>query len=84
MPSIRWRLPAMGTEMTELDDEAAIAAFIRARGVTRCPTACAVPTQASVAEADRRALQQRAEQTDARREQRKLRQAALYRFGHAA
>jgi hypothetical protein len=70
--------------MTQQDYDAAIAAFIRAKGVTRCPTACAVPTQASVAEADRRALQQRAEQKEARRQQRRLREAALYRFGHAA
>ena len=84
MPTIRLRLPVMGAEMTELDDAAAIAAFIRAKGVTRCPTACVVPTQASVAAADRQALQQRAEQQEARREQRKLREAALYRFGHAA
>ena len=40
------------------DDEyqAAVAAFIRARGVTRCPTACALPTQGTVAAADRAAL----------------------------
>jgi hypothetical protein len=70
--------------MTQQEQEAAIAAFIRAKGVTRCPTACAVSTQASVAEADRRVLRQRAEQRDARRAERKLRQAALYRFGRAA
>jgi len=40
------------------DDEyrAAVAAFIRANGVTRCPTACALPTQGTVAAADRAAL----------------------------
>ena len=64
--------------------DAAVAAFIRAKGVTRCPTACAVPTQASVAEADRQALRRRAEQREARREERKLREAALFRFGAAA
>jgi hypothetical protein len=37
--------------------EAAVAAFIRARGVTRCPTACLVRTQASVPAADRAALE---------------------------
>jgi hypothetical protein len=37
--------------------EAAVAAFIRDRGVTRCPTACLVRTQASVPEADRTALE---------------------------
>ena len=29
--------------------------FLRANGVTRCPTVCAVPTQAIVADADRAA-----------------------------
>jgi hypothetical protein len=37
--------------------EAAVAAFIRSNGVTRCPTACALPTQAAPAAADRVALQ---------------------------
>ena len=37
--------------------EAAVAAFIRSRGVTRCPTACLVRTQASVPDADRAALE---------------------------
>ena len=37
--------------------EAAVAAFIRNKGVTRCPTACLVRTQASVPDADRAALE---------------------------
>jgi hypothetical protein len=37
--------------------EAAVAAFIRDRGVTRCPTACLARTQASVPAADRAALE---------------------------
>jgi hypothetical protein len=37
--------------------QAAVAAFIRAKGVTRCPTACALPTQATVPAADRAALE---------------------------
>ena len=37
--------------------EAAVAAFIRRNGVTRCPTACALPTQAAPAAADQAALQ---------------------------
>ena len=37
--------------------EAAIAAFIRLKGVTRCPTAYAVPTRASISQADRAALE---------------------------
>ena len=39
--------------MSKADYEAAVAAFLRTKGVTRCPTVCAVPTQATVAEADR-------------------------------
>lgn len=50
--------------MSQHDDDA-IAAFIRASGVTRCPTACAAPTQAVVAAADRLALRQLAERRDA-------------------
>jgi len=41
--------------MSDADYQAAVAAFLRTRGVTRCPTVCAVPTQATVAEADRAA-----------------------------
>ena len=40
----------------DTDAEAAVAEFIRTRGVTRCPTACVLPTQGSVAAADREAL----------------------------
>jgi hypothetical protein len=39
--------------MSQADYEAAVAAFLRTKGVTRCPTVCVVPTQATVAEADR-------------------------------
>jgi hypothetical protein len=52
--------------------ETEIAAFIRARGVTRCPTACAAPTQASGSDADQAALRQRAERLEALRQQRLL------------
>lgn len=41
--------------MSDADYEAAVAAFLKKRGVTRCPTVCVVPTQATVAEADRAA-----------------------------
>jgi hypothetical protein len=40
----------------EMDPETAVAEFIRTRGVTRCPTACVLPTQGSVAAVDREAL----------------------------
>jgi len=47
-----------GTERVGLrgDCTAEIAEFIRTRGITRCPTACASPTQGLVAAADRVAL----------------------------
>ena len=50
--------------------EAEIAAFIRAKGVTRCPTACAAPTHASGDAADRAALRERAAKLEAIREER--------------
>jgi hypothetical protein len=41
--------------MSHTDYEAALALYLRTRSVTRCPTVCAVPTQAIVAAADRAA-----------------------------
>jgi hypothetical protein len=49
--------------------EAAIEAFIRSNGITRCPTACALPTQGTVADADRIALQHYAERRSQSRRQ---------------
>jgi hypothetical protein len=43
--------------MSREEFDAAVAAFIRSNGVTRCPTACALPTQGMIAAADRAALQ---------------------------
>jgi hypothetical protein len=43
--------------MHQDDHQAAVAAFIRGKGITRCPTACALPTQGTVDAADRAALQ---------------------------
>jgi hypothetical protein len=37
------------------DYETAVALFLRTRSVTRCPTVCVVPTQATVADDDRAA-----------------------------
>ena len=70
--------------MTQHEYDAQIAAFIKQKGVTRCPTACAVPTHGSIAATDREALRRRAEEREARLEERRLREVALYRFGHAA
>jgi hypothetical protein len=44
--------------MTRYDHEAAVAIFIRTKGVTRCPTACAGPTQGLPDAADQAALEQ--------------------------
>ena len=44
--------------LSSSEHEAAVAAFIRNRGVTRCPTACLARTQASVSAADRVALEE--------------------------
>jgi len=43
--------------MSQGEQDALIAEFMRKKGITRCPTACAVPTHAAVPEADRAALQ---------------------------
>lgn len=50
--------------------EAEIAAFISAKGITRCPTACAAPTHASGSATDRATLRQRAERLEALRQKR--------------
>jgi hypothetical protein len=42
--------------MSQSEQDALIAEFMRKKGITRCPTACAVPTHAAVPEADRAAL----------------------------
>ena len=43
--------------MSQNEQDALIAEFLRNKGVTRCPTACAVPTHAAVSADDRAALQ---------------------------
>ena len=43
-------------EMSDTDYAAAVADFLRKKAITRCPTACVVPTHASVSAADRVAL----------------------------
>jgi hypothetical protein len=42
--------------MDETEYANAVAEFLRKRNVTRCPTACVVPTRANVTDADRAAL----------------------------
>jgi len=55
------------------DSTTEVAEFIRTKGVTRCPTACVLPTQASVGAADREAL---GEYAARRAERRRARVAA--------
>jgi hypothetical protein len=45
-------------------DREVVTEFIRTRGVTRCPTACVLPTQGAVAAADREALEEYAARRD--------------------
>jgi hypothetical protein len=53
--------------MTEAEYDAQIAEFLRKRGVTRCPTACVVPTHGAVADLDRAALRNYNEAREAAR-----------------
>jgi hypothetical protein len=46
--------------MTQYDHEAAVAVFIRAKGLTRCPTACVAPTQGLPNAVDQAALEKHA------------------------
>ena len=43
--------------MSQDEYEARVAAFIRTKGITRCPTACAFRTQGTIAAAYRAALE---------------------------
>jgi len=62
----------------EADREAAIAEFIRRRGITRCPTACVLPTRGSVSVADRAALQAHARTRERLRQARAAARAQLF------
>ena len=53
--------------MSETEYAKAVAEFMRNKGVTRCPTVCAVPTHASVGEEDRTALRNYNEAREAAR-----------------
>ena len=67
-------------QISDKDSETEVAEFIRTKGVTRCPTACVLPTQASVAAADREAL---GEYAARRAERRRARAAAqAHQFWH--
>jgi hypothetical protein len=43
--------------MSQTEYDAAVAEFLRNKGVTRCPTACVAPTNAILGETERAALQ---------------------------
>jgi hypothetical protein len=64
--------------ISDYDHEAVIAEFIRTKGVTRCPTACAVPTQGSVGRADRAALEEYAVSRDRQRREKAAARARLF------
>jgi hypothetical protein len=44
--------------MSKHDDDLAVAEYLRSKPVTRCPTVCAAPTQARIADADRAAYRE--------------------------
>ncbi len=64
--------------MSQTEYEAAVAEFIRKKGVTRCPTACLAPTQGSVAAADQAALRRRAQEHEELLEERRRALAGLW------
>lgn len=68
----------IGQTVIDRTGDSAIAEFIRTRGVTRCPTACVLPTQASVAPHDRAALSEYAEARNQVRRARAARQNAFF------
>src|SRR6266852_9654059 len=59
-----------GKVIAEDDCATAIAEFIRTKGITRCPTACVLPTQGRVGAADRAALGEHAVARDRMRRER--------------
>jgi hypothetical protein len=60
------------------DCEEVIAEFIRTRGITRCPTACVLPTQGAVDAADRAALEEHAVAQERVRQARAAARARLF------
>jgi hypothetical protein len=62
----------------DCDSESVIAEYIRTKGVTRCPTACVVPTQGSVNDADRAALEEYRVTRDRQRREKAAARARLF------
>jgi hypothetical protein len=54
--------------MSQTEYDSAVAEFLRKRSITRCPTACVVPTRGSVTAADRAALRDHEAAREAARE----------------
>jgi hypothetical protein len=53
--------------MSKQEYEAAVAAFLAKKQITRCPTAYALPTHTITSDADRQALRQHAAEREAAR-----------------
>ena len=67
------------SQRTVLSDyEAVIAEFIRTKGITRCPTACVLPTQGSIDAADQAALEEHAVAQERSRQARAAARARLF------
>ncbi|MGH7039074.1 MAG: hypothetical protein ACREFK_04380 [Stellaceae bacterium] len=56
--------------MTDAEYQAAVAAFLARKSVTRCPTVCLGPTQAEVAEGDRAAYRDHVAAKESARQER--------------
>jgi hypothetical protein len=82
---IHWngQIPIDAEKVISEDDCAdAIAEFIRTKGITRCPTACVLPTQGRVGAADRVALGEHAVARDrVRRERLAARMRSVWAAG---
>ena len=63
-------LPMWQTPMSQIEYEAAVAQFLAKKAVTRCPTAYATPTRASVDDTDRAELRKYVAAQEAMRFQR--------------
>ena len=66
--------------LDQTPSEAAVTEYIRTRGVTRCPTACVLPTQGQVAPSDRAALAEYTAARDRARQERASRRSAFFTF----
>lgn len=62
---------------SEHNCDSVIAEYIQKKGVTRCPTACVVPTQASVSKADQAALEEYAVERARQRREKAVARARL-------